>query len=131
MKRRVEAGDLRNRRIRVGAHLDRGKRVRQMLGIEGHQLAQIDQHVRRQHRRRAMCASAVHEAMPDSARRHLGVLMLQPFKKRARRRLVGVKIGRSVEDGDGIAVHDPHAAARLTDPSDLASEHQPLGPPTS
>jgi hypothetical protein len=78
--------------------------------------------------RRAMRASTVHDAMPDSVRSGLRPMKFQPFKKRARRRLVVVKIDGSVEDRDSIAVDDPHLTARSTDPLDLDREHQPLGP---
>ena len=90
MKRRVEACDLRQVRMRIGDRLNQRDRGREVIGRERDQAPQSGENVRRDALRLVVVGAAVHDAMPDRGQRSIAALTGDPLEKVVDARLTGV-----------------------------------------
>ena len=122
VKRRVEAGHLRQARIVLLHGPNRLELVRQMLGRQADDLVQADEHLGRDHARLAIFHPAVHHAMADGVRLLVGKTLSQAAEQDFQRRVVVGQFGVFFQQGLTLGIPHAEDAAAESDPLDFARQ---------
>jgi len=126
VERGIEAGDLRHVWIVAPDRLDRRERLRQMIGVDRDQRAQVVEQRGGEPFRLAMALPAVDDPVPD--RRHIQrrALLAQPIGERGERGGVIGQIALRIEERLASCVGDPQSRVLVPDPLGEQRDFAPL-----